>query len=574
MQTEKEDENIPLKPARDSAASTASIGRAVGRKSSRAAQNANQTVFADVAFHPKFENFTLIVIVLNALWLFVDTQFNHAAMKDEAGKMPLEPYSVIVENCFCAYFTFEVVVRFLAYKQKINCIWDGFFVFDTVLVLLMIIETWIVQIGTKIAGSSNSSDILASFSVLRLMRLLRLARMARLMRAVPELLTLVKGMFKAAKAVVWIFVLLFALLYMFGIMFTSAFLTTPKTRPEGYLEELSATTVNHLSPHLQPLSALVQTPAPDPAACEEEGEDTGGDLFATLGDSMMNLLTRGVLGDNLQETCDAIKAESLVMQAIFFVFFGLTFALLLNMLIGVLCEVVSASAKEEENMMNVSYLKSTIKEAFQGLDVNKDGVVCQEEWQQIKSKPKVRESMLDMGMEESRIDAQLDQMQDVIFYDVELQQKASDSLESRRVSVSGDGRLGVTVDQLMESMCEVRPGQDASALDFEILKINYKANLNTFSKQLDRIEQHVRTAMGPNFDEGDLSRPLSADDVRPSQPESVRESEVERTPSATQSGSVGDLKAIPTEVLFRELQRRTAPQPGVVLGPGCRHAGR
>mmetsp|Transcript_102046 Transcript_102046/g.187112 ORF Transcript_102046/g.187112 Transcript_102046/m.187112 type:complete len:601 (-) Transcript_102046:97-1899(-) len=565
-------------------------GRSTRRVSQHEAINSNESVFAEIAYDPQFESFTLGIIVVNALWLFVDVQYNHSSMKDpETGKMPLEPFSVVLENCFCAFFTFEVTVRFLAFKRKINCLFDGFFVFDFVLVMLMLIETWFLQIAAAVFATGSSSDVLANFSALRLLRLLRLARMARLMRALPELLTLVKGMIKAAKAVVWIFVLLFALLYMFGIMFTSTYMAAPKTRPDGYIEALSAATVNHLSPQLQPLSALVQTPAPDPFACEEEGDDSGGDLFATLGDSMMNLLTRGVLGDNLQETCDAIKAESDIMQAVFFVFFGLTFALLLNMLIGVLCEVVSASAKDEEEVMNVNYLKATIKDAFRDLDVNKDGVVCIEEWNAIKNKPKVRSSMVEIGMEEDRLDVQLQQMQDIVFEAVKSEaQPQLDDPRGIRCSQAADGRLGVTVDQLMEQLIEVRPGQEASALDFEILKLTFQKNVKSFKSTLERIEQHVRTAVGPDPDPDDDEdesprtpdhRPLSRASI-----ESVREDESEDASSyivrsrgshpglRQQPARSLDLKALPTEVLFRELQRRTAPQPGVVLGPGCRTA--
>ena len=45
------------------------------------------------------------------------------------------------ENFFCIYFTFEVMIRFMSFKNKRNCIKDNWFNFDTCLVSLMTIET-------------------------------------------------------------------------------------------------------------------------------------------------------------------------------------------------------------------------------------------------------------------------------------------------------------------------------------------------------------------------------------------------------------------------------------------------
>ena len=55
--------------------------------------------------------------------------------------------------------------------------------------------------------------------MIRLARLLRLLRMARLLRSVPELLTLVKGMQAAARAVGSTLILLVLLIYVYAIIF-------------------------------------------------------------------------------------------------------------------------------------------------------------------------------------------------------------------------------------------------------------------------------------------------------------------------------------------------------------------
>merc|ERR1719478_1294320 len=92
-----------------------------------------------LAMDPRFEHLTLGVISLNAVWIGIDTDHNDAADISSA-----KLHFVVAENVFCFYFTFEVIVRFLAFDKKINCLWDHWFKFDGILVAFMILETWVI----------------------------------------------------------------------------------------------------------------------------------------------------------------------------------------------------------------------------------------------------------------------------------------------------------------------------------------------------------------------------------------------------------------------------------------------
>merc|ERR1712172_159917 len=140
------------------------------------------------------------VIVANAVWIGVDTEWNHENLRTDDG-LPLEPLSIVVENFFCVYFTVEVLIRFGSYREKKLCFFDPWFVFDSCLVGCMIFETWIMGVIVKAIVKSDGSGGVGPLSALRLLRLLRLARMGRLMRFVPELGKLVKGIIKAARSV-------------------------------------------------------------------------------------------------------------------------------------------------------------------------------------------------------------------------------------------------------------------------------------------------------------------------------------------------------------------------------------
>lgn len=83
----------------------------------------------------------MLVIVVYALYMSVDMDLNTA---DIITKM--HPVFIICEQLFCFYFTFELVIRFGAFEIKCNCLKDGWFVFDLALVIMMVAETWVMNL--------------------------------------------------------------------------------------------------------------------------------------------------------------------------------------------------------------------------------------------------------------------------------------------------------------------------------------------------------------------------------------------------------------------------------------------
>merc|ERR1719424_2199769 len=69
--------------------------------------------WAAIARSSLFDISSISVILLNALWLAVETDYN-----DEALLVNAAPPFIIVENLFCAFFVWEITVRFMAFKVK------------------------------------------------------------------------------------------------------------------------------------------------------------------------------------------------------------------------------------------------------------------------------------------------------------------------------------------------------------------------------------------------------------------------------------------------------------------------
>merc|ERR1719359_2348405 len=103
--------------------------------------------------------------------------------------------------------------------------------------------------------------------------------------------------------------------------------------------------------------------------------------------------------------------ESIILMWVFFIFLIITFATLLNMLIGVICEVIADAAAEEDENESKNLLRTTIEEAFGEIDLNSDGKVSRAEWMQVQQNEKVRANLVRIGIEEEMMEERLLQMQ-------------------------------------------------------------------------------------------------------------------------------------------------------------------
>ena len=140
----------------------------------------------------------MTVIFLNAIWIGIDIELNHADVLAEA-----DIGFILAENLFCFYFTVELLIRFLVYTKKTYALKDVWFLFDLFLVSLMMLETWVMPL-LHIFSADSAGAATGGLSVLRIarvMRVLRTARMARLVRLMPELMILIKGMMVAFRSV-------------------------------------------------------------------------------------------------------------------------------------------------------------------------------------------------------------------------------------------------------------------------------------------------------------------------------------------------------------------------------------
>eukprot|EP00401_Gymnodinium_catenatum_P013878 CAMPEP_0117516926 /NCGR_PEP_ID=MMETSP0784-20121206/31345_1 /TAXON_ID=39447 /ORGANISM="" /LENGTH=498 /DNA_ID=CAMNT_0005312785 /DNA_START=106 /DNA_END=1599 /DNA_ORIENTATION=+ len=300
--------------------------------------------FQSVARASWFENLTLGIICTNAVWISVDTDLNDAPTLNEA-----DPLFIIVENIFCLYFLFEWIVRFGAFECKSKCITDRWFAFDTCMVLTMIAETWALFLYVTIAGGAAS---LVSASSLKLMKLSRIARLARLLRSMPELLVLIKGMVSAIRAVFFTLLLLAILVFVFSVFFRQF----------------------------------------------TEGTDLA-EAFPTLPQTMHTLIRYGVLLDSVGRLSLLFTEHSYICLILWYFFILLSAVTIMNMLIGVACEVIQTIAAEENKGLIICYVKETLEAilAREGYLTN-DLVFTKEKFLQVLEKPETAQLLTEVDV--------------------------------------------------------------------------------------------------------------------------------------------------------------------------------
>jgi len=303
-----------------------------------------------IARHTWFECITLSVIACNALWIGYDVDKNPSETLPDA---PL--LFQVVENIFCFYFTFELVVRFAAFEKKKSAFKDFQFDFDFGLVCVMITETWVIYLVMWMNPGGGGVGGGGAVSLLRMLRLSRMVRLVRLLRAVPELMVLIRGLQAAFPSVAWTLGFLVIVIYVFSVAFNIL------------LKDEQDLRTNH---------------------------------FSSVPHGMVTLLLPGLFPDNVDIVEELGGETGHLLYAVLFVgFLAFGTIMVMNMLIGVLCEVVSVVASMEKEEANVNFVRERLRNLMESLDVDGDGMLSKKEVEDLVMMPGASRVMNDVGVD-------------------------------------------------------------------------------------------------------------------------------------------------------------------------------
>lgn len=478
-----------------------------------------------------FETLTLAVISLNAVWIGVDLELNEADTWLDAS-----PVFQVADNAFCVFFTFEVVIRFWALRRKLNC-FDPSFLFDIVLVVLMVFETWILTVWLAVHGGKAQN--LRQLSILRLLRLLRLTRMGRLMKMVPELMTLMKGLLRAIRSVATTLLFLVASLWIFGIVFAQVY--------------------------------------------REEDDSDLFQYFSRLGTSMVTLFINGTLLDECNAVAGLLRDDNLLLMVVFFFFVLLSSMTLLNMLIGVLTSVIADTAIAEKERLSVAEATRQLQDVFNIADVNGDQKISKDEFEKILADEdnSVTKALLALGINGDRLRELSRQLFEDEDADPDHKYSRNHPAALRKsTSVSSFAHTNwvpkdLSFPQFIDELILLKPGSSVSVRDVMGLRRHSTRVLRSFEKALSKVREELAHLQPENLPKQlscrGNSSPIAGLSQLPSAsarlassrlddwalPATTAESEEVGTfAKAIQIAPQNKLSSVPTEMLFEELHWR------------------
>eukprot|EP00931_Biecheleriopsis_adriatica_P104093 TRINITY_DN78832_c0_g1_i1.p1 TRINITY_DN78832_c0_g1~~TRINITY_DN78832_c0_g1_i1.p1 ORF type:complete len:631 (+),score=132.21 TRINITY_DN78832_c0_g1_i1:58-1893(+) len=279
------------------------------------------------------------LVVLNAVTIGMQTNYMAHSLDD------LAPLSYrVADTLFCVCFSLELICRFMAYGLRLftSGSW-GWNIFDCTLVGLQLVDE---VISWSAAGVDSGLMNFSFMRVLRILRLIRVLRIVRILRLIGELRAIVSSIVGSLKSLGWTVVLLFVLVYVFGVYFTQIVLDHRLAmKEEGQRLPEDDAMVQYFGSVVLSVQSLYQA-------------ITGGVNWADLSDPLVKNLGAGV---------------GFVMC----MFIAFAVLCLLNVVTGVFVESALKSAKDDHD----KYMLRHVRELFYEADLDESGQIGWTEFQ-------------------------------------------------------------------------------------------------------------------------------------------------------------------------------------------------
>eukprot|EP00928_Gymnodinium_smaydae_P054172 TRINITY_DN3798_c0_g2_i1.p1 TRINITY_DN3798_c0_g2~~TRINITY_DN3798_c0_g2_i1.p1 ORF type:complete len:564 (-),score=86.91 TRINITY_DN3798_c0_g2_i1:157-1848(-) len=299
-----------------------------------------------------FEHVSSFMVLVSSAWIAFDVDLNPEMVISDADLL-FQAFA----HLFCVYFVSELLIRFMAFERKLDAPKDPYFLFDLLLVVLMVFEAWIIPLTMLVPGMRLEAGNLRVLGLFRAMRLLRLLRLARVLRAIPELLVIVRGILIAFRALLVVLALLGFMIYIGGVFFRVLL----------------------------------------------EGTEIGAARFNNVPTAMGTLLLEGTLsGDKGGAVMREAHMESFTYSALFFVFVLFANITLMGVLGGLLVQTVKTVAEIEKEEAAVRHALSAMDMLWKQVveyDDDNDGFISPDELETLMMDDGVTRSLGSIGVD-------------------------------------------------------------------------------------------------------------------------------------------------------------------------------
>jgi voltage-gated sodium channel len=319
------------------------------------------TLWTEVVESQFFSMLISVAILANAS--LIGIQANYMA-EHLTAKVPIIFY--LSEAFFCAVFSLEISLRFLAYGSHFWHMeaWKEN-VFDLTVVLLQILENCTslalyLQGGEKRLQISENSDGVGVLRILRIVRFLRIIRLLRLVHIIGELRAIFVATSNSMRSLCWTVMLLLLLVYMLAVGLTQM-------------------VTDHIVAHpYEDQSRLLP-------------------FFGSLGSSMLSLfqsISDGVeWRDVTTPLSEDISPYVTVLYCIYVAFVAFAF---MNMLTGVFVDKALQSGQADKRR----FLLEQVKSIFASADVHETGIVTWADFQDHLQDPQMQTILATIDVDE------------------------------------------------------------------------------------------------------------------------------------------------------------------------------
>jgi len=192
------------------------------------------------------------------------------------------------------------------------------------------------------------------------------------------------------------------------------------------------------------------------------------DYFSSVPEAMHNLIIFGTFLDALSDFIIPVKEQSPVCFCFTWAYIALAAMTVMNMLIGVLCEVISAVAEEEKESMMVDKVNEKFGAIVNQLDSNNDGTLSWEEFEKILDVPEALQELESMNVD---AECMVDMAEDFFFDEGE--------------------PVPVSFDMFMEMVLDLRGGQQGSVENIMALQKRFNKKFFSMKNRMDGVESRV-----------------------------------------------------------------------------------
>jgi len=274
------------------------------------------------------------------------------------------PFSfVVLGHAFNFIFMLEVVARMFAFGRQFvlgDQVWWN--LFDTILVVFSFLE---ILLSELLHHSGNVSS-LRVIRLVRIARIVRVIRVTRIMKLLIALRLLIVQILSTLRACFWAIVLLVLVLYVFGMIFAQV-------------------TSEHIADNPNN-KALVQ-------------------YWGTVPRAMYTLYKSVTGGVDWENVADELAKIHWVWVAVFNLYLAFTVFAVLNVVVGVFCQVaIESAAHDYENIIRLKTTENEtfgrqVKRLFADIDQSGDGKITYHELKSMLDKAEVRAYFEHLGLD-------------------------------------------------------------------------------------------------------------------------------------------------------------------------------